>query len=89
MHNMSSQRAWDKMNMENLDYEEHYYDVEDTYVSTVRKLKQRSCCVCKGNYETELTQEDKVYLKKLREEYDIKFHPDIDIEKFHAGIKIK
>ncbi len=44
MHNMSSQRTWDKMNMENVDYEEHYYDVEDTYVATVKNLKRKNCC---------------------------------------------
>ena len=89
MHNMSSQRTWDKMNMENVDYEEHYYDVEDTYVATVKNLKRKNCCVCSGYYEKELTKEDKDYLAQVREEYDIKFHPNVDIDEFHAGIKIK
>mgnify|MGYP005680946559 FL=1 len=89
MHNMSSQRTWDKMNMENVDYEEHYYDVEDTYVATVKNLKRKTCCVCNGYYERELTKKDKDYLAQVREEYDIKFHPNVDINEFHAGIKIK
>ena len=33
------------------DYEEHYYDVEDTYVATVKNLKRKNCCVCNGYYE--------------------------------------
>ena len=107
MHNMSSQRTWDKMNMENEDYtensnvltvstgdvtftaEEHYFDVEDTYVATVKNLKRKNCCVCNGYYERELTKKDKDYLAQVREEYDIKFHPDVNIDEFHAGIKIK
>ena len=89
MHNMSSQRTWDKMNMEDINYEEHYYDVEDTYVATVKNLKRKNCCVCNGYYERELTKKDKDYLAQVREEYDIKFHPDVNIDEFHAGIKIK
>lgn len=89
MYNMSSQRTWDKMNMENVDYEEHYYDVEYTYVATVKDLKRKNCCVCNGYYERELTKKDKDYLAQVREEYNIKFHPDVNIDEFHAGIKIK
>lgn len=89
MHNMSSQRTWDKMNMENVDYEEHYYDVEDTYVATVKNLKRKNCCVCNGYYERKLTKKDKDYLAQVREEYGIKFHPSVDIDEFHAAIKIK
>ena len=89
MHNMSSQRTWDKMNMENVDYEEHYYDVGDTYVATVKNLKRKNCCVCNGYYERKLTKKDKDYLAQVRKEYGIKFHPDVNIDEFHAAIKIK
>jgi hypothetical protein len=71
MYNMSSQRTWDKMNMKDEDYEEVYYDIKDTYLATVRKLKQRKCCVCNKYYEVELTKKDNDYLAQLRKEYDI------------------
>ena len=31
--------------MKDEDYEEHYYDVQDTYVATVKNLKRKNCCV--------------------------------------------
>ena len=45
--------------------------------------------MCNGYYERELTKKDKDYLAQVREEYDIKFHPNVDIDEFHAGIEIK
>ena len=95
MHNMSSQRTWDKiMSDYGLDEmsEEHWEDGGDLelgYIATVKKLKKKTCCVRSGYYEKELSKEDKDYLAQVREEYDIKFHPDVNIDEFHAGIKIK
>ena len=28
--------------MEDINYEEHYYDVEDTYVATIKNLKRKT-----------------------------------------------
>jgi len=99
MHNMSSQRTWDKImsdygldEMSDEFWEDdigNLADIELGYVATVRRLKKKTCCVCSGYYEKELTKEDKDYLAQVREEYDIKFHPDVNIDEFHAGIKIK
>lgn len=99
MHNMSSQRTWDKIMSDNgLDEMSDEFweddianlaDIELGYVATVRKLKKKTCCVCSGYYEKELSKGDKDYLAQVREEYDIKFHPNVDIDEFHAGIKIK
>ena len=95
MHNMSSQRTWDKiMSDYGLDEmsEEHWEDGGDLelgYIATVKKLKKKTCCVCSGYYEKELTKKDKDYLAQVREDYGIKFHPNVDIDEFHAGIEIK
>jgi hypothetical protein len=60
--------------------EEEYYDVVDTYIATVKKAKTGKCEICQDTYEKEISEEDK---------YDLGFHPDVDVDKFHSGIRIK
>lgn len=69
--------------------EEVYYDAIDAYIATVKRAKTGTCEICKDPYEKEISEEDKKHLKAIRETYDLGFHPDVDVDEFHSGIKIK
>ena len=40
-----------------------------------------------GTYEKDISDEDKKHLKRKRY-YDLGFHPDVDVDKFHSGMKL-
>ena len=69
--------------------EEEHYDVIDTYIATVKKAKIGKCEICQDTYEKEISDEDKKHLKEIRDKYDLGFHPDVDVDQFHSGIRIK